>query len=106
MSNLKLSFIVLAYDMKRELPRTLDSLSISVQEKVYIHDYEIILIENESSNLLDYKALEAKHPNLRYFLNKTNSSSPAYAMNLGLQQAKGETVAFCIDGARMFSPLQ
>ena len=104
MSSLKLSIILLAYDMQRELPRTLQSLSAGYQKSVDEGDFEIILIENESSRVLDGELLEAQYPNLRYFLNSNNPSSPAYAMNLGLQYAKGENVAFCIDGARLLSP--
>ncbi|KAG1661966.1 Capsule polysaccharide modification protein LipA [Nymphon striatum] len=55
-----LSFVILAYDMPRELPRTLDSLSDEFQQDISSSEYEIILIENESENLLDYQALEDK----------------------------------------------
>lgn len=103
MSSPKLSFIILAYDMQRELPRTLQSLGFDYQKKNNVN-YEIILIENESSNLLDGRYLEEKYPNLRYYLNSKNPSSPAYAMNLGLKFSRGDIVAFCIDGARLFSP--
>jgi len=100
----KLSFIILAYDMQRELPKTLESISISFQKDLEITEYEIILIENESNNLLDRNALELKYSNLRYFLNKADPSSPAHAMNLGLKYSEGDIVVFCIDGARLFSP--
>ncbi len=100
----KISFIILAYKMQRELPRTLQSLSDSFQQNINSEDYEIILIENESDQLLDQQKLTSLYPNLRCYLNTTNPASPAYAMNLGLQQAKGDTVAFCIDGARLLSP--
>jgi len=104
MSTPKLSFIVVAYDMQREVPRTLESLMIPYQIGCSPEDFEIILIENNSKNVLDKKSIESQFPNVRYFLNKINPSSPSYAMNLGLQHAKGEAVAFCIDGARMMSP--
>lgn len=100
----KLSFIIVAYDMQREVPRTLESLMVPYQKECAVGDFEIILIENASKNLLDKASLEESFPNVRCFLNETNPSSPSYAMNLGLQHAKGETVAFCIDGARMMSP--
>jgi len=100
----KLSLIILTYNMQRELPRTLESLSGDYQRNIDIDDFEIILIENESNNLLDGKSLQLQYPNLRYYLNKTNPASPAFAMNLGLQHAKGDVVAFCIDGARLLTP--
>ncbi|MEE9328325.1 MAG: glycosyltransferase family A protein [Cocleimonas sp.] len=103
-SSPKISFIILAYKMQRELPRTLQSLNSSFQQNVNIEDYEIILIENESDQLLDKQHLKSLYPNLHYYLNTTNPASPAYAMNIGLQHAKGDTVVFCIDGARLLSP--
>ena len=74
---IKLSFIVLAYDMQRELPKTLHSLSESFQKDVTSDEFEIILIENQSRNLLDANKLKAQYPNLKYFLNKDRPSSPA-----------------------------
>lgn len=99
-----LSIILLAYNMQRELPKTLQSLSNNYQTGANTEDYEVILIENKSNNLLDGNALEEQYSNLRYFLNETNPSSPSYAMNLGLKYARGSIVAFCIDGARLLSP--
>ena len=100
----KLSIIIVAYNMCREIPRTLKSLSINYQKNIKEKDYEIILVENHSNNLLDSELLKNKYPNLRYFLNTKNPSSPAYALNYGLKKARGDHIAFCIDGARMFSP--
>ncbi|WP_299880745.1 glycosyltransferase [uncultured Cocleimonas sp.] len=104
MSSPKLSFIILAYDMQREFPKTLQSLTDAYQKNIPQGEFEIILIENRSKNLLNIRELKDACPNLRYYLNSSNPSSPAYAMNLGLKKAKGDTVAFCIDGARMLSP--
>ncbi len=100
----KISVILVAYKMQREVPKTLESLSVAYQKNINENDYEIILIENFSDDLLDANALRKKHPNLRYFLNKKNPSSPSYALNYGLGKARGKHIAFCIDGARMFSP--
>jgi glycosyltransferase involved in cell wall biosynthesis len=100
----KLSIILVAYKMSREVPRTLESLSIDYQRNIKQKDYEIILVENVSDELLDSKELKKLYPNLRYFLNTKNPSSPSYALNYGLKKSKGRHIAFCIDGARMFSP--
>lgn len=100
----KLSIILVAYKMSREVPRTLESLSIAYQRNVKQQDYEIILVENFSDELVDNKALKKLYPNLRYFLNTKNPSSPSYALNYGLKKSRGCHIAFCIDGARMFSP--
>ncbi|MCK5855754.1 MAG: glycosyltransferase family 2 protein [Cocleimonas sp.] len=90
--------------MSREVPRTLQSLATSYQKNIKEQDYEIILVENFSDDLLDSQSLTKEHPNLRYFLNTTNPSSPSYALNYGLNKSRGKHIAFCIDGARMFSP--
>lgn len=100
----RLSIILVAYKMSREVPRTLQSLSTRYQANVSASDYEIILVENSSDDLLDKEALKKQYPNLRYFLNTENPSSPSYALNYGLKKSRGKQVAFCIDGARMFSP--
>jgi glycosyltransferase involved in cell wall biosynthesis len=100
----KISVILVAYKMSREVPKTLASLAINYQQNIKEQDYEIILVENFSDDLLDSKALSEKYPNLRYFLNTINPSSPAYALNYALKKSRGLHIAFCIDGARMFSP--
>lgn len=100
----KLSIILVAYKMVREIPRTLESLSTTYQRNIKQQDYEIILVENYSDQLLNGKELKKQYPNLRYFLNIDNPSSPSYALNYGLNKVKGHHIAFCIDGARMFSP--
>ena len=100
----KISLILVAYKMSREVPKTLQTLAASYQRNIKVQDYEIILVENFSDDLLDAQALTKEYPNLRYFLNTTNPSSPAYALNYGLNKSRGKHIAFCIDGARMFSP--
>ncbi len=100
----KLSIILVAYKMSREIPRTLKTLSSNYQKNIKQQDYEIILVENNSDDLLDSESLKKQYPNLRYFLNTKNPFSPAYALNYGLKKSKGKHIAFCIDGARMFSP--
>jgi glycosyltransferase involved in cell wall biosynthesis len=104
MSKPKISIILVAYKMSREVPRTLASLAVSYQKNIKQQEYEILLVENFSDDLLDAEALKKAYPNLRYFLNTTQPSSPSYALNYGLKKSKGQQIAFCIDGARMFSP--
>lgn len=95
---------MVAYKMSREVPRTLKSLAVKYQKNITLQEYEIIVVENFSDDLLDAPSLTKIYPNLRYFLNTVNPSSPSYALNYGLKQSKGQHIAFCIDGARMFSP--
>lgn len=67
-------------------------------------DYDIILVDNGSTQPVDYDACRRIAPNLRVFETDGSSASPAAAINLGLGQATGELVGVFIDGARMASP--
>ena len=45
---MKLSVILIAYDMAREIPRTLQGLSRTYQHGAQELDYEVILVDNGS----------------------------------------------------------
>lgn len=77
--NLPLSIIVAAYNMARELPRTLQSLSVAMQRGIDAQDYEVIVVNN-------------------------SSPSPVAAINQAITAAKGELIGVWIDGARLASP--
>jgi hypothetical protein len=49
----KLSVIVVGYNMARELPRTIRSLSPAMQRGIHPRDYEVILIDNGSTQPAD-----------------------------------------------------
>ena len=100
----KLSLIVIGYNMARELPRTIWSLSPAMQRDIDPQDYEVILIDNGSTQAFDEGELRHILPDLvvHHFQNAT--VSPAPAINFGLTQARGDLVGVCIDGARMSSP--
>lgn len=102
--NPKLSVIVIVHDMRREAPRTLFSLSPEYQRGVEAGDYEVIVVENGSSAPLSADEVERVAPNFRYHGHQTSSSSPVEAVNLGVELARGERVAVCVDGARILSP--
>ena len=104
-SALKLSVVVIAFNMARELPRTLRSLSPLMQKDIEVDDYEIIVIDNGSSKPFNQDACQAISPNIRFIYHDPRGSvSPVKAINRGLDEAKGELVGVCIDGARMASP--
>jgi SAM-dependent methyltransferase len=100
----RLSVIVIAYNMAREIPRTLLSLSPQMQRDLDADDYEIIVVDNGSTAQFDEAACAAIAPNIRFLKNKTTSISPVGAINLGLEAARGDVVGVLIDGARMASP--
>ena len=90
--------------MARELPRTIRSLSPAFQRGVSAEDYEIIVIDNGSTESVDFAGLAALAPNLVIRQLSGAGPSPVKAINLGLELARGELVGVSIDGARMASP--
>ncbi len=100
----RLSIVVVAYDMARELPRTLRSLVPGYQRGIDAADYEIIVVDNGSpeplaATLVDDLPVEAR-------LERISPAPPApgHAANVGIGLARGELVGLFLDGARMASP--
>jgi len=101
---MKLSIIVIFYNMRREASRTLLSLSPAYQHGLPQDSYEVIAIDNGSKEPLDPESIASLGPNYRYHYHDTSSVSPAEAMNIGADMARGENLAFIVDGARMGTP--
>lgn len=99
----KLSIIVIFFDMQREAQRTLFSLSKKYQRDIDFK-YEIIALDNGSKSPLDKKKVESIDQAIRYKYVASNSVSPCKAINNAVKDAKGEYVMCCIDGARILSP--
>jgi len=104
MSAPKLSVIVIGYNMARELPRTLRTLSPAMQRDIAADDYEIILIDNGSTEPFDEAECRRWGGNISVHYLTDASPSPVRAINHGLTLARGELVGVCIDGARMVTP--
>jgi glycosyltransferase involved in cell wall biosynthesis len=100
----KVSIIVICYNMNRELPRTLLSLSLPYQKDIERDDFEVILIDNGSK--VPPTAADFAHLNfdLQVLSMDNPTKSPVPAINHGLQQATGEIIGVYIDGARIASP--
>jgi len=102
--NPTLSVVVISYNMNRELPRTLFSMSIPYQRDIHRDDYEVILVDNGSKvppTIDDFADLDM---NLRVLSMNDPTHSPVPAINFGVQQSTGEQVCVYIDGARIASP--
>jgi Glycosyl transferase family 2 len=99
--SVSLSVVVVAYDMARELPRTLATLSRDYQRGDV--DYEVIVVDNGSPAAVD-EAMVATVPGGRLFRIDPAPPSPARAANTGIGAANGDIVGVLIDGARMVSP--
>ena len=100
----KLSVIVIGYNMARELPRTIRSLSPAMQRDIEPGDYEVILIDNGSTRPADQAELRGIMPSLVFHRMPEATVSPVPAVNYGLSIARGDLVGVFIDGARMASP--
>lgn len=100
----KLSVVVVAYNMARELPRTVRSLSPELQKGIAGEDYEIIVVDNGSAQPVPEAVLRAWGADVRCVSVPEPTKSPVAAVNLGLSLAQGQLCGVFIDGARMATP--
>ena len=100
----RLSIVVVVYKMPDQAERTLYSLSSAYQQGIDAQDYEIIVVENQSDQVLGEERATRHASNLRYFLRHETQRTPVHAINFGVEQARAEQVAIVIDGARMVTP--
>ncbi len=99
-----LSIVLVVYNMQRAAPRTIRSLLAPYQTGIDSDSYEIIVVENGSTEPLDKAAIEALSPNVHYHYLQDPPPSPAYAINYAVALARGEILAIMIDGAHMVTP--
>ncbi len=66
-----LSIIVVAYDMARQVQNTLLSLASGYQRGVAEADYEVLVVENDSANLIADDFIQSLPANFRYFHTST-----------------------------------
>jgi hypothetical protein len=100
----RLSVIVVVYNMAREAPRTLLSLSPLHQRGIAGEDYEVIVVDNGSKVPLPDSTIHAVVPGAAYYALAGASPSPARAINYGVSRANGEALAILVDGACLVSP--
>ena len=98
------SIVVVAYDIPRELPRTLHSLSAKYQKDIEPHEYEVIVVDNGSTPPVDPAMVASFAGRFRLIRMNPASPSPAAAVNRGLAAARGDLIGVMIDGARIATP--
>ncbi|PHR93590.1 MAG: hypothetical protein COA69_02830 [Robiginitomaculum sp.] len=98
------SVVIIAYNMAREIPRTVQSFLPPYQTGIQSHDIEIIVMENGSNSPVDPEIVAAWPSNVRYIRVQDPHPSPAQALNAGIKLAKADWVCPVIDGARLISP--
>lgn len=64
---MKLSVVVVVYNMRRAAARTLFSLSPRYQQAIRSEEYELIVVENGSTRPLDPEMVRELGENVRYF---------------------------------------
>ncbi len=97
---LDVSLVLVAYDMERELPRTLLSLSRAMQRHVEEVEYEVIVVDNGSPKPVEIPSTE----NVKLIRIDDASPSPAAAVNRGLSASRAPLIGVLVDGARIASP--
>ena len=102
--NPDVSVVVVVYNMAREAPRTLHSLSAAYQRHIDPDDYEVIVVDNGSNPPFDPEILGGLSGNFRLIRIDHASPSPAQAVNRGIREARGEVIGVMIDGARIVTP--
>jgi hypothetical protein len=104
MNSPKLSFLVVIWRMSRQAENTLYSLSPAYQRNVSAEDYEIVVVENRSDDLLGEERARRAASNVRYFLKDEPSQSPVSSLNFAFEASRGKFVCLIVDGARMVTP--
>lgn len=104
MKNDLLSIVVVHYDIAREFPRTLYSLSVPYQRDIDPDSYEIIVVDNGSPVPPDVSEARRLGINVEVITVPDASPSPARAVNIGLNASVGRHVGVMVDGARLASP--
>jgi hypothetical protein len=90
--------------MPGQAEKTLYSLSTRYQRGVSEDDYEVIVVENSSSEELGEARACQFGGNVRYFYREERLPTPVPAVNFGAERASGTHISVMVDGARMLSP--
>jgi Glycosyl transferase family 2/Methyltransferase domain len=100
----QVSVVLILYNIPREAPRTLFSLSAAYQRHIAAEDYEVIVIDNGSQPPVEPQLLAGLAGNFRLIRIDDASPSPVAAVNRGIAEARGDVIGVMIDGARIASP--
>lgn len=102
---LTLSVIVVSFNMARELPRTVRTLSPAMQRGLCADQYEIIVVDNGSAVPPTEEEVRSWSGNAHLLTMGPGAPiSPVLAINRAIEMSRGRLVGVFIDGARMASP--
>ena len=97
-----ITFVVAAYNIPEQIRRTLTSLTPHYQGCT-AGKLEIIVIDNGSSPPINKDAF-GEFGRLSRVIRVDGHPSPVHGLNLGIKEAKFNTIAVMIDGAHVLSP--
>jgi hypothetical protein len=100
----EISLVLVSYEMAREIPRTLRSLSPAYQHNATADRCEVILVDNGSREPPRIEMFVDLGMNLSVHHIADASQSPVAAANLGIARARAPLIGVWVDGARMASP--
>jgi hypothetical protein len=103
-SRVGVSVVVVVFNIPREAPRTLLSLSAAYQRGIRAAEYEVIVVDNGSTPAVASAEVESFGANFRLIRMQPGSPSPAAAINRGIAEARGRLIGVVIDGARIATP--
>jgi glycosyltransferase involved in cell wall biosynthesis len=100
------SLLVIAnfHNMRREARRTLHSLSAQYQKGVDPAQYQVIAIDNGSSEPLSEEFVRGFGTNFHYRSFDTKSVSPVGAINQVIRETSSDYIMLIVDGAHILSP--
>ena len=99
-----ISVVVNFFNMRREAKRTLFTLTPAYQRDADPSTYEVVAIDNGSSEPLDPSWVSSLGANFRHIYYSTDSPSPCAAINSAVRSVDSQMVTCMVDGARMLSP--
>jgi hypothetical protein len=99
-----LSVIVVFFNMRRQALRTLYSLSRAYQQVDSRHRYEVLAIDNGSSDPLTPDMVRSFGAEFSYHYVKPDHPSPCKTINQFAADCRFDNVMVLIDGARLLSP--
>ena len=104
MADQHLSVVVISYEMKRELRRTLTTLAAPCQRGIARDEYDVLVMDNGSRQPPQREEFADLDLDLQIAHFPTPTPSPVAALNAAVAGTRGALVGVMIDGARMVTP--